>query len=575
MKVKIGVKITVGFVVMLALIGILGVVSFLSLAKSGHNLDSIQTSSQRLILAMQIQNSFTEGAASATRFIAYGDAQNYKQVEKALSETVVLQYQFVDIVEEDKRADAQKIIRDTAKYSDIIMNDLAPLVRAYHSELAAGNAEKAQALKGEVSLMADRMVPIGDQVATVMKAVVTENKTVVDDSIRLSQWYTQQANTIGLIVCAVAFVVGLVLSIGLTRAIINPLTQMVDGANRFAEGDLTNPIVVKSRDELGQLATAMNAMQDSIKIIVQSIHHLSRQVAGSAQELTAIVDHSAAAADQVAGSISEVHQNSASQMTAVNEALSIVEEMSSGIAQIAVNTDQMSDMSRETAAAAQNGVQSISSVTTQMANIERTVLGLSNVVVRLGEHSQEIGQIVDTIAGIASQTNLLALNAAIEAARAGDQGRGFAVVADEVRKLAHQSQEAAKQIAFLIHQIQQETGQAVNAMEEGTKEVKKGSQVVDDAGQSFTRIVELINQVANQVQEISSAIHHMSGGSQKIVMAVRAIDSTGKDITNQTEMIAAATDEEAASMAQITDASQTLSRMAEELQSAVNKFKVQ
>lgn len=571
---RIGIKITGAFVTMLLLTGILGVMSFFFLTKSGQNLDSIQQSNHRLSLAMQIQYNFSEAAGSVTRFIAYGDEKNFKQTEKALSETVVLFYQFVDVVDESKRGAVQQIIRDSAKYSDIVINDLAPLVRQYHASLAAGNAERAQELKGEVSRIADRMTPIGEQVATVMKTVVTENKAIVDDNIRLSQATSYQAYITSSVLCVIALLVGLALSIILTRIICNPLSKMVESANRFASGDLTESIAIHTRDELGQLATAMNSMQRNIKSMVQSISASSRQVGGSAQQLVSIVDHSAQAADQVAASVSGVSHDAEQQLQAVRETLGIVEEMTSGISQIVASTDSMASMSRETAQAAAAGVQSIGSVTSQMSNIERTVLDLSSVVTKLGTHSHEIGQIVDTIAGIASQTNLLALNAAIEAARAGEQGRGFAVVADEVRKLAHQSQEAASQIATLIQQIQQETNQAVTAMDDGTKEVNRGTQVVTAAGQSFSVIVDLIDQVTRQVEEIATAIHHVSSGSQRIAQSVRAIDSSGKDITSQTQQISAATDEEAAAMQQITAASQTLSHMAEELQNAVNRFHV-
>lgn len=138
-----------------------------------------------------------------------------------------------------------------------------------------------------------------------------------------------------------------------------------------------------------------------------------------------------------------------------------------------------------------------------MSQIDGTVTSSARVVAKLGERSKEIGQIVDTISGIAGQTNLLALNAAIEAARAGEQGRGFAEVADEVWKLAEQSQETAKKIETLIGDIQADTDTAVMAMNSGTLEVKTGAEVVNTAGAAFRGIAELINEVSSQVQGIS------------------------------------------------------------------------
>jgi len=195
-------------------------------------------------------------------------------------------------------------------------------------------------------------------------------------------------------------------------------------------------------------------------------------------------------------------------------------------------------------------------------------------VARLGERSKEIGQIIDTIAGIAGQTNLLALNAAIEAARAGEQGRGFAVVAEEVRKLAEQSQEAAKQIGTLITEIKDETDKAVAAMNEGTREVKTGAAAVNAAGQTFSEIAAMVTEVSAQVREISQAIEQMSGVSQNIVTAVQKIDTLSKNAATEAETVSAATEEQSASMQEIASSSQALAKMAQEMQGTIRQFRI-
>ena len=196
------------------------------------------------------------------------------------------------------------------------------------------------------------------------------------------------------------------------------------------------------------------------------------------------------------------------------------------------------------------------------------------MVAELGDRSKAIGQIVATISGIAGQTNLLALNAAIEAARAGEQGRGFAVVAEEVRKLAEQSQEATKQISALIGAIQSDTEQAVTAMDNGTREVKLGTEVVNAAGQAFQEIVGLVGQVSDQIKEVSATIEQMAIGSQQIVGSVNQIDLLAKEAAAQAQTVSAATEEQSASMEEIASSSQSLAQLAMELRDAVGKFHV-
>jgi methyl-accepting chemotaxis protein len=204
-----------------------------------------------------------------------------------------------------------------------------------------------------------------------------------------------------------------------------------------------------------------------------------------------------------------------------------------------------------------------------MAPLNKLLPLLPKLSGKLGERSKEIGQIVDTISGIAGQTNLLALNAAIEAARAGEQGRGFAVVAEEVRKLAEQSQDAAKQIAVLIGEIQGETDRAVAAMNNGTREVKLGAEVVNASGKSFQEIAEMVTRVSGQTKEISAAIELMANGSQQIVESVKEIDELSKHASGEAQTVSAATEEQSASMEEIASSSQALAHLAMDLREAL------
>ncbi|MDY0409834.1 methyl-accepting chemotaxis protein [Virgibacillus soli] len=179
----------------------------------------------------------------------------------------------------------------------------------------------------------------------------------------------------------------------------------------------------------------------------------------------------------------------------------------------------------DTSTEANSGNHSIQQVIQQMEKIDKVVDNSASIVKQLGDHSKEIGKIIDVITTIADQTNLLALNAAIESARAGEHGRGFAVVADEVRNLAEQSKSSAEQIAAFIEKIQADTSFAVDAMDMGTKEVKLGMEVVQEAEKGFKKILRLIEHVTAQTQETSAASEEMSASLEQVNSSMGEIAS--------------------------------------------------
>jgi methyl-accepting chemotaxis protein len=314
-------------------------------------------------------------------------------------------------------------------------------------------------------------------------------------------------------------------------------------------------------------------MVANLKSLIGQVSGSTRQVVDYSASLSANAEQSALAAGQVASSISHVAEGSDKQRQLVTKATTIVEEMSNGIHQAAASSQQASEQSLQAAEKARAGDESVEKAVRQMVELEQTVSTSAKAVANLGGRSQEIGQIVNTIAGIAGQTNLLALNAAIEAARAGEQGRGFAVVAEEVRKLAEQSQDAAKKIATMINEIQNVTETAVTAMENGTRQAAVGTGIVTEAGGIFQEIVQLISQLSNQVREISQELGHLASGSQRMVTSVQEIDELTKVSAEEAQTVSAATEEQSAAMEEITASSENLAKMAQELQTAIGQFR--
>lgn len=382
--------------------------------------------------------------------------------------------------------------------------------------------------------------------------------------------------TILILACGISIIVA--------RKLVTPIIMLNEVIEKIAKGDLSEKSLnsgfdkshknKNDNDELENMVLHFQIMLEKLRVLIGEISKSAEQVASSSEELTANTEQSALAVGQVAESIDKVAKGSDSQLLGVDEATLAVEKMSASIQQVAAHSENVAITAEKTAQAAKEGGVAISDTNKQMANIDKTVSNSAQVVAKLGERSKEIGQIVDTIAGIAGQTNLLALNAAIEAARAGEQGRGFAVVAEEVRKLAEQSQEAAKHIANLIGEIQIDTEQAVKAMAEGTQEVKKGSEVVGVAGKSFGEILKLIQQVSAQVTDISGAIQQVAGGSEQIVFTIQGIDKVSRETAGYTQTVSAATEEQSATMQEIAASSEDLAKMAEALRATVSEFKV-
>lgn len=380
---------------------------------------------------------------------------------------------------------------------------------------------------------------------------------------------------ISLVTIVVVLVIAAVFIIWFARRIARPIQTLEAAANKIAGGDLSQTSLdIRSSDEIGRLAKSFEKMAQNVRALIKQIADEAQHLAASSEELTASAEQSSQATNQVAVSIQEVAGGAAEQMNAANDAAAVVTEMSAGIQQIAANSGSVASQSEQVAEKAVNGGAAIDKAVSQMSQIEQTVNTSAQVVAKLGERSKEIGQIVDTISGIAGQTNLLALNAAIEAARAGEQGRGFAVVAEEVRRLAEQSEEAAHKIAELIGETQVDTDKAVNAMRQGTQEVKTGADVVNAAGVSFREIANMVLEVSDQIKQISKAIQEMAMGSQRIVEAVNKIDGLSKKSAGEAQSVSAATEEQLASMEEIATSSRALATLAEDLQTAVAKFRV-
>jgi len=516
----------------------------------------------RLALSNEIAHNATGQVAAMRGYWISGNEQMLKEYKNLKELNTKAEEELIQNSEtEAAKQLATEIRASNEKYTTLIENKILPL-------LQSGNKEEA------TRVMLNEVTPVSDALQSKISEAKSFRKAAIGQSFNDIEGSVKVVRDTSVIIALLTAILGITIGFFTARSIASPVKQMAQAAEKLATGDLTINVQPQTKDEVGQLALALGTAITNLRDLVLKVATNAEQVAASAEELTASADQSAQAANQIAASITEVAKGAEASSQAADETAAIVEQTTASLQQIAASTTQVTAQSTEAANQAKAGGQAVAKAVNQMAEIEKSVQAVAGTVDKLSSQSQQIGTIVDTIAGIAGQTNLLALNAAIEAARAGEQGRGFAVVAEEVRKLAEQSQEAAKQIASLIGEIQQDTAQAVTAMNDGFHEVKLGTEVVNQAGVSFGQINDLVDQVSAQIREISVAIDQMARGSQQMVSSVRKIDDFSKAVAGETQAASAATEEQSASMEEVASASQSLAKLAEDMQIAVRRFKL-
>ena len=293
------------------------------------------------------------------------------------------------------------------------------------------------------------------------------------------------------------------------------ILQLLDEIADLAEGDLTIHASV-TENFTGAIADSINFAIDQMRGLVSNINSLSRQVASAAGDTQG-----------TAGNLSKAAENQAKEIGAASQAIN---EMAVSIDQVSSNAAESAAVAERAVEIASNGSEVVQATIKGMDTIRSQIQETSKRIKRLGESSQEIGDIVSLINDIADQTNILSLNAAIQASMAGDAGRGFAVVADEVQRLAERSSAATKQIAALVKTIQTDTNEAVISMEQTTSEVVGGAKRAQDAGVALEEIEATSTNLAELIQNISNAARQQAASAGHISNTMTVI----QEITGQT-----------------------------------------
>jgi len=617
MKLKLVQKITSGYVLIilfLVVVGLFGIKGMNTIEGQYIEVDRHRSLGTHI---WELSNNYNGQFAHALLYLA-------NKQKAAKDEFYVLEEETEEILQQlgstDLDEDERQVISEIAALDEEFCGTIIEVFQMADSGNTAGAYEAMKKVENTI-----------DQIDKKIHDWDTLNDQEVTEHVQEAEEGSHSAILVNYIIMAAAAVLGLTIGVILSRGITRPVAGLTAAASQVAKGDLSIELPrVKTGDEIETLAGAFKTMVDNLREVISKTTVSAQNVAATSEELSVNSGEASKVTQQVAGAIQEVARGASEQTNFVSESMQTISQVSQAIEQIASgaqdqtnhitttaemvaqmagsihevssSAQRVTESAAKTKQAADKGENAVESTIQGMDGIKHKVFDSANKIKELGEHSQQIGEIIQVIDEIAEQTNLLALNAAIEAARAGEHGKGFAVVADEVRKLAERSGKATKEIAELITNIQRLTEAAVISMEEGTGEVEKGAGLALDAGNALKEILETVAETYTQVQSISAAAQQISAGSQEVVRAIDNVSAITEEntaatqeltassaevnksmggvasITEETsaaaEEVSASTQQLTASIEEISAASESLAGMAEELREMVTKFRL-
>lgn len=395
----------------------------------------------------------------------------------------------------------------------------------------------------------------------------------------MSQMYEgRNATMLAVAVAAlIMLAIGIVLSVIIGGRIARPVQESARHALVLANGDLSQPVpagALKKKNEIGQLARAMETMTGSFRDLVGSITSLAEQVAASSEELTATADNVQHTSAEIGRTIGDIAAGATDQAQSTETGVRSTHEMGESIEQSVQLLAEVGKASSIMGERVSSGMSVVGNLRDTAESAAKGTTLIREVTQKTNESVSRIGEASSLITAIAAQTNLLALNAAIEAARAGEQGRGFAVVAEEIRKLAEQSAGATRTIDAMVKELTGHSEVSVKTAEEVGETVNAQMQSVHETDDTYKRISEAVRKSVDGISHVTEQTRILNERKNRIMDVMQSLLAVAQENAASTEEVSSSVHMQNAAISEMSEASRQLAVMAQELTAQTSKFRL-